>query len=231
MATEFAPEATTHLKDVLRSLRYSLRKGRDTVKETAPRRLPAPASEITLSTLREIEILAHNVDQFVCKVAHSVFSATATNSKRLRQIVVSSRPEYEFSTAFYETMKRVLSYLGATRALVNQGAGLRAYGRFADSQDIYQLAAQLTLHLSLDGSITIDQLDDRSSLTRSETIVVGVFAGMLSLLAEADDSDRDAIIFAASDLAVALQDKILNLYHNKDISALAALFERCAAHV
>ncbi|WP_413712552.1 hypothetical protein [Rhizobium sp. Rhizsp82] len=231
MATEFAPETTTHLKDVLRSLRYSLRKGRDTVKETAPRRLPAPASAVTLSTLREIEILAQTVDQFVCKVAHSVFSSTATNSKSLRQIVGSSRPEYEFSVSFYETMKRVLSYLGATRALVNQGAGWRAYSRFADSQDIHQLAAQLTLHLSLDGSITVDQLDDRASLTRSGTVVVGIFAGMLSLLAEADDADRDAIICAASDLAVALQDKILDLSQNKDISALAALFQRCAAHV
>lgn len=54
MSPDFAPQ-TTHLKDVLRSLRYALRRGRDTVKETAPRRLPAPASEIALSALGEIE--------------------------------------------------------------------------------------------------------------------------------------------------------------------------------
>lgn len=231
MASEFAPETTTHLKDVLRSLRYSLRRGRDTVKETAPRRLPAPASEITLSTLREIEILAHNVDQFVCKVSNTVFSATAANSKSLKEIVVSLRPEYEFSTAFYETMKRVLSYLGATRALVSQGTCLRAYGRLADTQDIYRLAANLMLDLSASGSITVDQLDDRSSITRPETIVVGVFAGMLSLLAEVEDGDRDAVIFAASDLAVALRNNILDLHQKKDVSAMAALFQRCAAHV
>ncbi|MGZ2461743.1 hypothetical protein [Rhizobium anhuiense] len=230
MSPDFAPQTTTHLKDVLRSLRYTLRKGRDTVKDTAPRRLPAPASGIALSALGEIEILARNVDQLACKLAHSVLEDSA-KSKSLREVIASSRPPYEFSIAFYETMKLVLNYLGANRTLINQSAALRAFVRTTGFQDAYQLAAQLTLHLADEGSITIDQLDDRSPVTRPGLIVVAVFAGMLSLLAEPDGAGREAMIFAATDMAVALREKILDLYQKKDGSALAALFERCASHV
>ncbi|ANM20836.1 hypothetical protein AMK06_PE00076 (plasmid) [Rhizobium sp. N541] len=230
MPPEFAPQ-TTQLKDVLRSLRYTLKKGRDTMKETAPRRLPAPASGIALSALGEIEVLARNVDLFVCSFAHSVLSDSATNSESLREIAASSRPDYKFSVAYYGTMKLVLSHLGAKRALVNQSAGRRAFVRLARSRDVFELAAQLTLQLADDGSIAIDQLDDRSPVMGSRTIVVAVFAAMLSLLAESDDAEKEAMIFAATDLAVALQEKILNIYQKRDSSALASLFERCAAHV
>ncbi|PDT09440.1 hypothetical protein CO670_31645 [Rhizobium sp. J15] len=230
MSPEFAPQ-TTQLKDVLRSLRYTLKKGRDTVKETAPRRLPTPASGIALSALGEIEILARNVDHFVCDFAHSILSDPATNTQGLREIAASSRPDYKFSVAYYQTMKRVLSRLGAKRALVRQTAGRRAFLRLDHSQDIFELAAQLTLQLGDDGSITIDRLEDQSPVIRSRVIVVAVFAAMLSLLAESDDADREAIISASTDLAAALQVTIQDLYQKKDISALASLLKRCASHV
>ncbi|WP_141514357.1 hypothetical protein [Rhizobium sp. M1] len=230
MSPEFAPQAT-QLKDVLRSLRYTLKKGRDTVKETAPRRLPAPASGIALSALSELEVLARNVDHFVCDFAHSVLSDPATNSENMREIVSSARPDHKFSVAYYQTMKLVLSRLGAKRALVSQTAGRRAFARLGHSQDVFELAAQLTLQLADDGSITIDQLDDQSPVAHSRVIVVAIFAAMLSLLTETDDADRDAIISAATDLAAAVQVTIQDLYQKKDISALASLLKRCASHV
>ncbi|AJC80868.1 hypothetical protein IE4803_CH03702 [Rhizobium etli bv. phaseoli str. IE4803] len=230
MSPEFAPQAT-QLKDVLRSLRYTLKKGRDTVKETAPRRLPAPASGIALSALSELEVLARNVDHFVCDFAHSVLSDPATNSETMREIAASARPDHKFSAAYYQTMKLVLSRLGAKRALVSQTAGRRAFARLGHSQDVFELAAQLTLQLADDGSITIDQLDEQSPVTRSRIIVVAIFAAMLSFLAESDDADRDAIISAATDLAAAVQVTIQDLYQKKDISALASLLKRCASHV
>ncbi|TIX93454.1 hypothetical protein [Rhizobium sp. P44RR-XXIV] len=230
MSPDFAPQTTTRLKDVLRSLRYTLRKGRDTVKETAPRRLPAPASEIALSALGEIEVFARNVDQIACKLAHSVVDDSA-EIKSFSDVIASARPQYEFSIAFYETTKIVLGRLGARRTLINQSAALRAFGRMAASHDVYHLAAQLTVLLADEGSITIDQIDNRSLVTRPELIVVAVFAGMLSLSAEQDDADREAMIFAATDIAVALREKIMDSYQKRDASALAALFERCASHV
>ena len=230
MSPEFAPQMT-QLKDVLRSLRYTLKRGRDTLKETAPRRLPAPASGIALSALSEIEVLARNVDHFVCNFAHSVLSDSSTNFESMREIASSSQPDYKFSVAYYDTIKLVLSHLGAERALVNQSAGRRAFVRLARSQGVFELAAQLTLYLAGDGSITIDQLDDRSPVAGSRTIVVAVFAAMLSLLVESDDAGKEEMIFAATDLAVAFQEKILDIYQRRDSSALAALFERCAAHV
>ncbi len=230
MSPEFAPQAT-QLKDVLRSLRYTLKKGRDTVKETAPRRLPAPASGIALSALSELEVLARNVDHFVCDFAHSVLSDSATNAEGMREIVSSSRPDQKFSAAYYQTMKLVLGRLGARRALVSQSAGRRAFVRLGRSQDVFELAAQLTLQLADDGSITIDQLDDQSAVTHSSIIAVAIFAAMLSLVAESDDADREAIISAATDLAAAFQATIQDLYQKKDISGLASLFKRCASHV
>ncbi|WP_106795793.1 hypothetical protein [Rhizobium sp. H4] len=230
MSPEFAPQAT-QLKDVLRSLRYTLKKGRDTVKETAPRRLPAPASGIALSALSELEVLARNVDHFVCDFAHSVLSDPATNSETMREIAASARPDHKFSAAYYQTMKLVLNRLGAKRALVSQTAGRRAFARLGHSQDVFELAAQLTLQLADDGSITIDQLDEQSPVTHSRIIVVAIFAAMLSLLAESDDADRDAIISAATDLAAAVQVTIQDLYQKKDISALASFLKRCASHV
>ncbi|PDT07973.1 hypothetical protein CO655_24635 [Rhizobium sp. M1] len=215
----------------MRSLRYTLKKGRDTVKETAPRRLPAPASGIALSALSELEVLARNVDHFVCDFAHSVLSDPATNSENMREIVSSARPDHKFSVAYYQTMKLVLSRLGAKRALVSQTAGRRAFARLGHSQDVFELAAQLTLQLADDGSITIDQLDDQSPVAHSRVIVVAIFAAMLSLLTETDDADRDAIISAATDLAAAVQVTIQDLYQKKDISALASLLKRCASHV
>ncbi|PDT32774.1 hypothetical protein CO671_28020 [Rhizobium sp. M10] len=215
----------------MRSLRYTLKKGRDTVKETAPRRLPAPASGIALSALSELEVLARNVDHFVCDFAHSVLSDPATNSENMREIVSSARPDHKFSVAYYQTMKLVLSRLGAKRVLVSQTAGRRAFARLGHSQDVFELAAQLTLQLADDGSITIDQLDDQSPVAHSRVIVVAIFAAMLSLLTETDDADRDAIISAATDLAAAVQVTIQDLYQKKDISALASLLKRCASHV
>ncbi|OWV81706.1 hypothetical protein ATY77_00165 [Rhizobium sp. R634] len=230
MSPDFAPR-TTQLKDVLRSLRYTLKKGRDTVKETAPRRLPTPASGIALSALGEIEVLARNVDHFMCNFAHSVLSDSAADTEGLREIAASSRPDYKFSVAYYQTMKLVLSHLGAKRALVRQSAGRRAFVRLSQSQDVFELAAQLTLHLADDDSIVVDQLDDRSPVTLSSITVVAVFAAMLSLLAVSDEADREAIISAATDLAAAVQVKIQDLYQQKDISALASLLKRCASHV
>ncbi|MDK4737071.1 hypothetical protein [Rhizobium sp. CNPSo 3490] len=228
MSPDFAPQTTTRLKDVLRSLRYTLRRGRDTVKATAPRRLPGPASEIALSALGEIEVFARNVDQIACKLAHSVVEDSA-KFKSFSEVIASSRPQYEFSIAFYATMKIVLSRLGAKRTLIHQSAALRAFGQTTGFQDVYQLAAQLTLHLADERSITIDQVDGLS--TRAGLAVVAVFAGMLSLLAEQDDAGREAMIFAATDMAAALREKILDLYQKGDGPALAALFERCVSHV
>lgn len=230
MSPDFAPQTTTRLKDVLRSLRYTLRRGRDAVKATAPRRLPAPASEIALSALGEIEVFARNVDQIACKLAHSVVDDSA-RIKSFSEVIASARPQYEFSIAFYETTKIVLSRLGAKRTLINQSAALRAFGRTAASQDVYRLAAELMLHVADEGSITIDQVDDRSVMTRSGLIVVAVFAGMLSLLAEQNDAGREAMIFAATDMAAALREQILDLYQKRDGFALAVLFERSVSHV
>lgn len=230
MSQEFAPQ-TTQLKDALRVLRYNLRKGRDSVRQTAPRRLPAPASGLALSALNEIEVVARNLDHFVCNVAHSVLGERTKIPTSLRAIIASSKPEQEFSVAYYETMKLVLSHIGAKRALANQSAGRRAFAQRARSQDVFELAAHLILHLANDGSITIDQLDDQSPVTRSGTNIVAVFAGLLSMLADPDEPDREAMIFAATELTVALQEKVLGLYRKKDISALAALLERCANHV
>ncbi|MBB2755587.1 UNVERIFIED_ORG: hypothetical protein GGI57_006333 [Rhizobium aethiopicum] len=230
MSPGFAPQ-TTQLKDALRSLRYTLQKGRDAVKETAPRRLPAPASGMALSALGEIEVFARNVDHFFCNFTHSVLSDSLTNSENLREIAASSRPDYKFSVCYYVTMKLVLSHLGVKRGLVNQSACRRAFARLAQSQDVFELAAQLALHLTDDGSITIDQLDDRSPVAGSRITVVVVFAAILSLLAEADDGQREAMVFAATDIAAAVQEKIQDLYQKKDISALASLFKWCAAHV
>lgn len=230
MSPEFAPQ-TTQLKDVLRVLRYTLRKGRDTVRETAPRRLPAPASGIAISALNEIEVVARNVDHFVCNVAHSVLGENSSNPMSLRAIIASSRPEQDFSVTYYETMKHVLRQIGAKRALVNQSAGRRAYVQLARSQDVFELTAQLTLHLADDGSIAIDQLDEQSPVTRSGTNVVAVFAGLLSMLADPDEPDREAMIPAATELTVAFQEKVIGLYRKRDTSALAAFFERCANHV
>ncbi|ASS58034.1 hypothetical protein DB728_08975 [Rhizobium leguminosarum bv. viciae USDA 2370] len=230
MSQEFAPQ-TTQLKDALRALRYNLRKGRDSVRATAPRRLPAPASGLALSALNEVEIVARNLDHFVCNVAHSVLGERTKIPTSLRAIIASPRPEQEFSVTYYETMKLVLSRIGAKRALANQSAGRRAFAQLARSQDVFELAAQLTLYLADDGSIAIDQLDEQSPVTRSGANVVAVFAGLLSMLADPDEPDREAMIPAATELALALQEKVLDLYHKKDTSALAALLERCANHV
>ncbi|NYJ12998.1 hypothetical protein GGI64_004079 [Rhizobium leguminosarum] len=230
MSPESTPQ-TTQLIDVLRSVRFKLKKGRDSVKRAAPRRLPAPASGMALSALSELEALARNVDHFVCDFAHSVLRDPARNSDNLREIVASSSSDHEFSAAYYLTMKLVLNRLGAKAALVRQSVARRAFARLNHAQDVFELAAQLTLHLADDGSITTDQLDERSPVTHSSIVVVAIFAVMLSLLAKSDEVDREAMIFAATDLATAFQSSIEDLYRKKDIPALAALFERCANHV
>ncbi|MBB4329957.1 hypothetical protein [Rhizobium leguminosarum] len=175
--------------------------------------------------------MARNLDHFVCNVAHSVLGERTKIPTSLRAIIASPRPEQEFSVTYYETMKLVLSRIGAKRALANQSAGRRAFAQLARSQDVFELAAQLTLYLADDGSIAIDQLDEQSPVTRSGANVVAVFAGLLSMLADPDEPDREAMIPAATELALALQEKVLDLYHKKDTSALAALLERCANHV
>ena len=230
MPPEIAPQ-TTQLKDALRALRYSLRKGRDTVRLSAPRSLPPPVSGIALSALDQIEVLARGVDHFACDVAHTVLGNTVPKSASLSEIAASSNPELEFSAAYYEVMKLVLRRLGAERALVYQSAARRAFARFSGAHDVFELAAQLTLHLADNESIIVDRTDERSPVDRSEVAAVAAFAGLLSLLADSNNANRDEVIFAATDLAAAFRKQISELRRKKDISAMAALFRRCAPHV
>jgi len=230
MLPEIAPQAT-QLKDVLRALRYTLRKGRDTMREKAPRRLPTPASGIALSALDEIEVLARNVDQLACNFAHTVLGGSTSNYPDLRQIIASSNPENEFAVSYYEVMKVVLARLGAKRALVSESSGKRAFARLGRGQEVVEMAARLTLQLISEGSVAIDKLDERSPVNPPTANAVAVFAGLLAMLAESEDSDREAMISAATDLAVVHQEKIWGYSQKNDVPGVTSLLQRCAPHV
>ncbi len=226
---QFAPDAT-QLKDALRGLRYALRRGCDAVQETAPTNLPPPASRIALTALREMGLLARSVDQMVSSVVHTVFGEATLGSHKLQDVMVPGGQE-EFSAVFYETMKIVLSHLGASRALVSQSAGRKAFIQVTSRGAPEQFAAQLALQLLREEPVRIDYLDAHSPVSKETVAQVAVFSVLLYLLSDRESGEYAKMIQAATALATALQDDILQALPTQNGDVLSSLFARYAAHV
>lgn len=230
MRPQFAPDAA-QLKDALRGLRYVFRRGCDAVQATAPTKLPPPASRIALTAIREMGLLARNVDQIVSSVVHTVFGEVTLGSHKLQDMVAPGGLSEEFSAVFYETMKIVLSQLGASRALVSQSAGRKAFAQVMSCDAPEHFAAQLTLQLLREEPVRIDYLDAHSPVSKETVAQVAVFSVLLYLLSDRDNEDYAKMIQAATNLATALQDEIAQACRTQDGAVLSSLFARYAAHV
>ena len=227
---QFAPDAA-QLKDALRGLRYAFWRGCDAVQGTAPTKLPPPASRIALTALREMGLLARSVDHMLSTVVHTVFGEVTLGSHKLQDMMVPGGKSEEFSAVFYETMKIVLSHLGASRALVSQSAGRKAFSQVTSRDAPEQFAAQLALQLLREEPIRIDYLDAHSPVSKETVAQVAVFSVLLYLLSDRESGDYAKMIQAATALATALQDEILQAFRAQNGAVLSSLFARYAAHV
>ncbi|MBP2238737.1 hypothetical protein J2Z31_005278 [Sinorhizobium kostiense] len=198
---------------------------------TAPTKLPPPASRIALTALREMGLLARSVDQMLSSVVHTVFGEVTLGSHKLQDMMVPGGKSEEFSAVFYETMKIVLSHLGASRALVSQSAGRKAFGQVTLRDAPEQFAAQLALQLLREEPVRIDYLDAHSPVSKETVAQVAVFSVLLYLLSDRESGDYAKMIQAATALATALQDEILQAFRTQNGAVLSSLFARYAAHV
>lgn len=201
------------------------------MQETAPTKLPPPASRIASSALREMGLLARSIDQMVSSVVHTVFGEVRLGSHKLQDMMASGGQSEEFSAVFYETMKIVLGRLGASRALVSQSAGRKAFGQVTSRDAPELFAAQLTLRLLREEPIRIDDLDAYSPVSKETVAQVAIFSVLLYLLSDRDDEDCGKMIEAATDLATALQNEITQACQTQDGVALSSFFGRYAPHV
>lgn len=247
---------TAPIKDALRGLRHALRRGRETLEGSVPASLPAPASAVARSLLKDIGHIARGIDHVAYGVAVSVFGTTSAEAVRMDDLTASEDSRIRFSGACYEALKHVLRRLGEARPLVSEAAVQRAAARLAgelitggpagglasgvpeDSAGGHEpdagameTAATFTLALIAEHPIRNASLPASATLPREALEPVAVFAAVLSLLAEEDASGRGDIVASAADLSMALSDEIAAACKAGDRAELAALYRKYAAHV
>lgn len=223
------------LREVLRGLRFMLRRGGETLAETiAMETLPKPAADLAGAVMREVGGLARNVDQVASGLAKSVLSGKEPHSVTLNDLSATPDEGARFAAAMYVALGAVLRRLGAPGVFVSEAAAKNAYGSNtlrSDSATTSIFAAHLTLDL-LDARVMRGATADEAARVAGSALEpVATFAVLLWLQSSRSDEDNEAALDAASDLAVAVAADVARVCSSRDIGQIAALYAKLVAHV
>ena len=177
------------LKDSLRLLRHSVRRGRHMV-DRAPQAIPAPLSAVARGALADFDQLADHVNDLAGRLSHRFLDATRSDidwdGLTLAQIETLDDAEIAFAHAAYRGLRRALRRLGAEDAVVSE---LRAAEAFKTSlqklDDRFAQGAILLVELVARG--TVRGAGDPTGPGGAARSEVASLALVLWLLAERDD--------------------------------------------
>lgn len=214
------------LREALRGLRFLLRRGGETLAETLPiETLPKPAADLAGVVLREVEGIARNVDQVASGLAKSILGGADHPSVTLRDLTAGEDGAAAFGAAVYVALRSVLARLGAPGVFVSEAAARRAWA--PDRTD----AAALTVNLLAARVVRGTTAEEAARVPGSALEPVAIFAVMLWLQSTRSDAENEEALQAATDLTVALAPEVARACAERDLSRIAALYARYAAHV
>lgn len=227
----FASPEATPLREALRGIRFLLRRGGATLADTLTfDALPDPAAGLAKRMIHEVEGIARTMDEAASAAAKGILGGHDSHAEKLDQIVGHSAAVDEFGQAIYLALDAVLRRMGVTDAFISE---MSARSAFADWQSDHSdggpedWAAALILRLLaarvMRGSV--------SGGAASSTEPVALFAVMLWLQSDRSESENEAVLAAAIDIAMARAPEITATVNSGDRIGIAALFRKYVDHV
>lgn len=226
-------EVVLSLKDTLRLLRYSVRRGRSMI-DAAPSAIPAPLGAVARGALSDFDQVADRVNDMAGYLSHRFLDAVPDGADdiTLAEIETLDTAEIAFAHAAYRALKRALRHLGADDALVSEVRAAEAFKAAIQARvgDRIAQAAALALGLIERGAIRGASAQVRGGATKAQ---VATFALALWLLAERDDDldGAEELLEACCAMAAALSGDLARAMAHEGASRERALTRLVSAYV
>lgn len=195
------------LREALRGLRFLLRRGGETLAETLP----------PLAAIAQVEGLAQVADDLASGVVRKVLGGDEAPSDTLAHL-----SEAEFGIALYVALRSVLKRLGAPGVFVSEAAAREVFTR-----DPAALALGLVEARVIRGATA----QEAARVPGAALEPVAIFAVLLWLQAARSDAENEAVLDAATDLAMVKAAEIAAIMAARDHTGIAKLFARLVPHV
>lgn len=184
--------------------------------------------------LREVGGIARSVDGIASDVAKTVLGGQDHGSAPLAQMIGRTEDRARFAASLYVALNSVLGRLGAKSVFVSEAAAYGAFqtiDRLENDASIAGQAAFLALRL-MDARVIRGTTIQQSALVSGTALEpVALFAVLLWLQSERTDEDNEAVLIAATDMAVVRAADISSAFAARDATRIAALFSKYVAHV
>lgn len=227
-----APPDAAPLREALRGIRFLLRRGGATVADTLTLdALPDPAASLAKRMIREVEGIARTVDEAASAAAKGVLGAHDSPSEKLDELVGHSAAAAEFGRAIYAALDAVMRRMDVTDAFISEMSARSVFAAWRQDHpggEPLDWAADLTLRL-LSARVIRGAVPAAGGSKTVEP--VAVFAVMLWLQSERSESENEAVLEAATDIAVAKSKEIVATVNSGNKGAIAALYRKYIDHV
>lgn len=228
-----APPDAAPFREALRGIRFLLRRGGATVADTLTLdTLPDPAANLAKRMIREVEGIARSVDEAASTAAKGVLGGNDNPSGKLDEIVGHSTASAEFGRAIYMALDAVLRRIGVGDAFVSEMSARAVFAAWRQDHpdgEPQDWAADLTLRLLaarvIRGAVPVGN----GGIGNVEP--VALFAVMLWLQSDRSESENEAVLEAAADIALARAMEIAATIGSADRSRIAALYRKYVDHV
>jgi hypothetical protein len=227
-----APPDAAPLREALRGIRFLLRRGGATVADTLTLdTLPDPAAGLAKRMLREVEGIARSVDQAASAAAKTVLGGQGSPSDRLDKLVGHSAAAAEFGRAIYLALDAVLRRIGVSDAFVSEMSARSTFAAWRQDHpggEPEDWAAVLTLRLI---EARVIRGAAPSGTEARDVEPVALFSVLLWLQSDRSDSENEAVLEAAADIALARAPEVAAVVRSGDPGAIAALYRKYVDHV
>lgn len=228
-----APPDAAPLREALRGIRFLLRRGGATVADTLTLdALPDPAAGLAKRMIREVEELARSVDEVASTAAKGVLGSHDNPSDKLDEIVGHSTAAAEFGRAIYMALDAVMHRIGVGDAFVSEMSARSVFAEWRQDHpdgEPQDWAADLTLRLLkarvIRGAVPVGNCGIGS------VEPVALFAVMLWLQSDRSESENEAVLEAAADIALARATEVAATIGRGDQGQIAALYRKYVHHV
>lgn len=221
------------VREALRVLRHNFRQSGRFVRRTTNRVKPhIPFGNFAGTVLKEVEIVVKDADRIVSDVARKVLVGAPIAPKR-SDLLMTESTESELATIAYAAIGSITSHLGASNVYVSEIAARRAFSQHAHTGGLNNSGSAAALFFNLlDEKVVIQSLGAASEHgAKAVSDTVPIFALLLWLQSDCNDPYDGRMLFAAADMAKALEKEINTAAHERNEGKLVVLFEEFASHV
>jgi hypothetical protein len=234
MPKQLLPDAMP-LRDALRGLRHVVRRGGEAFLDSMPvSSLPRPAADLAGAMLREMGEIAKGVNEVASDLARIALRAGDKPQDSLQKLTAKQGDEEEFAKGIYAALRAVLRRLNALSPYVSETAARSAYLALLPEQRFGSdagIAAALSLVLAEAKVIRGTSTEDAARVPGNSLEQTAIFAVMLWLQSSRSETENEAALSSATDLAIALASETATAFRELDGKRLETLYVEFASHV